>query len=359
MPDPTNADHPVRLAISGFGRLAQNYYVPALRRLRRDATVVAVADPSPASREAVKRLVSGASAFETQSQMLDAVRVDGVLVASPPAEHLPAWNGAAAREGLCVFMEKPLVAPGQLVLLDRSAEAARRLMVNFNRRFWTRYRQVAEVVRSGRIGRLVSAELELQVDVTRWMSVTSHRVEPGHGGALYDLGSQMIDLAAVIAGESPTAVRVNATSSRWQADHLDVRLTFPGGGDVRCTLAYDAPTRERIHVRCTDGEVRIDNPNFAVHVARDGQASGVVRSKAADLFTFAGHAARRHTSMSRMTIELALRTFLDGIRSPQPCFSPGFDDAVFNAAALEAAQRSLDGGGVGEAIPTVLSETST
>jgi predicted dehydrogenase len=324
---------PVRLGISGFGRLAQNYYVPALRRLGDVSAVVAVADPFPASREAARRLLPQAQVFETQSQMLDAVPLDGLLVASPPSAHLDAWNDAAARDGLAVFMEKPFVLPGELDRLHSSPDVSRRLMVNFNRRFWPRYQQLGEIAPSGRIGEIQRVELELQVDVSKWLSITQHRVEKGQGGALYDLGSQMIDLAGVILGQHPTAVAVSATSTRWEADHLDVRLTFPRAADVLCKLAYDAPTRERVHIRGTNGEVRINNPNMTLRVG--GSMLGNIR----DVFTFAGHAARRHTSMSRLTIELALRSFLKG-----PPFSPGFEDARFNAIALEAAKRSLESG---------------
>src|SRR4051812_7564760 len=68
----------VHLGVSGFGRLAQNYYVPALGRMSADATVVAVADPSSACRDAATRLIPGVQVFESQARMLgdDALRID-------------------------------------------------------------------------------------------------------------------------------------------------------------------------------------------------------------------------------------------------------------------------------------------
>lgn len=326
-------NRPARLGISGFGRLAQNYYVPALRRLADAAAVVAVADPFAISRDTARKLLPQAQRFESQSQMLDAIPIDGLLIASPPAAHLDAWHQAAARDALAVFMEKPFVLPGELHRLQSSSDATRRLMVNFNRRFWPRYQQLGEIARSGRIGEIQKVDLELQVDVSKWLSVTQHRAEKGQGGTLYDLGSQMIDLAGVLLGQRPSAVGVSATSVRWEADHLDVRLTFPLAAEVSCKLAYDAPTRERIHVRGTRGIAGIENPNMALHVG--GSALG----KVGDFFTLARHAALRHTSMSRLTIERALRAFLDG-----PPFLPGYEDARFNSLALEAAQRSLESG---------------
>jgi hypothetical protein len=47
--------------------------------------------------------------------------------------------------------------------------------------------------------------------------------------------------------------------------------------------------------------------------------------------------------MSRFTIEHSIAAFLDAVRS-QGLYKVGFDDAVFNATALEAAMRSIQSG---------------
>jgi hypothetical protein len=112
------------LGISGFGRLAQNYYTPALRRLS-GARVIAVADPLPASRAAAEKLLPGLRAYESNKMMLDCEALAGLLVASPPSAHLAAWNAAAAYPALAVFMEKPFVLEGQLGEADASPDAAR------------------------------------------------------------------------------------------------------------------------------------------------------------------------------------------------------------------------------------------
>src|SRR5690349_8937734 len=220
--------NPMRLGIVGFGRLAENYYLPALARMQEVATVCAIADPTEPRRALAAKLLPNAKEFETQSQMLnDAAPLDGILVASPPAAHLDALNELSNRPPIAVFVEKPLVPPGQLESpYSIRAETQQRITLNFNRRSWPRYQQLAAVVRDGRIGTLQSVELELQVDVMKWLAVTSHRIDKGQGGALYDLGSQLIDLAGVILGERPTHVRAEASSTRWEADHVTVQLTF-------------------------------------------------------------------------------------------------------------------------------------
>lgn len=333
-----DATQPLRLGIVGFGRLAQNYYVPALRRMTDVARVVAVADPNDACRAAARTLLPGTDVFDAPAGVYDHASIDAVLVASPPAAHLAALRELATRPRLRVFMEKPMLSPGESTDLV-PPHVRPRVMVNFNRRFWPKYQAIARAAQDGRLGALRSVDVGLQVNVSKWLAVTQHRVEAGHGGALYDLGSQMIDLAGVIVGKPPSTVRAVGTTKVYENDHVVLTLGFAGtDATATCHLAYDDSTWERASATGDMTRAFVDDPNRAVHF---GAASPF--TKLADLFTFAGHVARRHTSMSRLTIELALRSFVDRVRDGQP-FSSGFDDGAFNAAALRAATRALTSG---------------
>ncbi len=340
---------PMRVGIVGFGRLAELYYIPALRRIS-DVVVSVVADPSAARRALAAKMLTNVRTFETQTQMLSEMALDGVLIASPPAAHLDSLTHLVDRPAVAGFVEKPLVSPGSLDPLHTLPRDVRdRVMVNFNRRFWPRYQQIAAIVREGRVGALQSVELQLEVDVAKWLAVTSHRLDKDHGGALYDLGSQLIDLAGVMVGERPERIR----AENHNPDQITIHLHFKNtAAEVRCRVAYASPTRERIIVRGSEGVVRIDDPNMAVHFGDNAS----LNDRAVDFFTIARHAALRHTSMSRMTIELALRAFSQSWRSNQP-MTPGFDDGLFNAMALAAAHRSLGSGKI-EPIETTSAEAT-
>ena len=139
-----------RLAIVGFGRLAQRYYVPALRSF--DAIEIsAVADPLPASRAAVEGAFPGARIYSDYRDLLDHEHIDAILVASPPSTHLAIWN-YAAKSRLPAFIEKPFVLPGELEHVDSSPETRRLLMPNLNRRFWPAYQRLREFCQNARIG---------------------------------------------------------------------------------------------------------------------------------------------------------------------------------------------------------------
>jgi len=330
---------PLRLGIAGFGRLAQTYYVPALQGLAGIGSIV-VADPLTASRAAAERSLRNTGTCRTYADLLER-ELDGLIVASPPSTHLQIWN-AAARLGLPVFMEKPFVLFGEMPQAESSAQVQRLLMVNFNRRFWPPYRRLRELVRNGGIGEPVSAVFALHVDLLSWCTVTAHRLQPGEGGALYDLGSQMLDLVAWCLGSELETMRVHVSSRRWEGDDVQLHLTLAGGIEVRCDLAYENRTFERVMVEGRQGRVRLEDPNMAVHLD-DGAGSRRLLGRGKDFVTLGFRGVWRSRSMARFSIRASLSEFLQGIRQGQPC-SPGFLDAVRNAAWLDAACESAKRG---------------
>jgi predicted dehydrogenase len=328
---------PLRLGVAGFGRLVRDVYLPAFRSLR-DARLVAVADPLPASRSAAAKLLKGAAVHSDHRDLLERDDLDGLLVASPPSTHLEIWRDAAAH-GVPVFMEKPLVLPWQLAEVARVPGDAR-LMLDFNRRFWPPYRRIAELVRGGGIGRPVEVEFVLHTDVYSWSTVTRHRLAPEEGGILHDLGGHAIDLASDLLDAEPESVTATSSSREWEGDGLRLHLSFEDGSVFRGFVGYESDTCERLTVRGPLGRLTLRDPNMAIHVQRRGERPPGLTARGRDLAAFVYRAFRRDRSMTRYTIHAALESFVRSLRTGAP-FSPGFDEAVRNVRWLEAAERSL------------------
>ena len=112
---------PLEIAIVGFGRMAQNYYAPALKRLLPDARY-AIVDPAEEAREKAQRIFR-------KSRCLDAVEdlagsaLDAALIASPPASHFHAWRSLASRN-VPIFMEKPFPLPDEIALVAELDDVA-------------------------------------------------------------------------------------------------------------------------------------------------------------------------------------------------------------------------------------------
>jgi myo-inositol 2-dehydrogenase/D-chiro-inositol 1-dehydrogenase len=337
-----------RLAIAGFGRLAREYYLPALRELGGIAPV-AVADPLAASREAAARAIPGVRVFASVDEMLAAEALDAVLVATPPSTHQAVWRCASAAS-VTVFMEKPFLLTHQLADFALPTTAAPPPMVDFNRRFWPTYRLLAAMVRTGQVGEVEHAELRLEVDVLRWTGVSAHRLDPAEGGALHDLGSHLLDLAWMLFGREPVRAHARAQSRRWEHDYVEAALELADGVTIDCTLGYGAHNRETVTVHGSHGTIRLREPNARLHLTPAGSHASVLRERMQDAAALAYRAAFRGRSLLRASIRGALAELTAALaegRAPQP----GLEDALRNAAWLEAVQRAIDSGRPAEVHP--------
>jgi predicted dehydrogenase len=223
-------------------------------------------------------------------------------------------------------------------------------MLDLNRRFWPPYRRIRESVRAGLVGDLEFVEIRLHVDIRPWCSVTSHRIESGEGGVLYDLGSQAVDLARWIIGRDPREVSASSESRRWENDRVLLELQFEGGLRAHCDLAYTERAVERVVVKGRHGEIRLFDPNMAIHLGRCGTTGRSAMGWARDLAVLCYRGLRRSRSMMRYSVAAALAAFTESIARGLP-FSPGFEDAAANAIWLDAAARAMDLGvpvGAGE-----------
>jgi predicted dehydrogenase len=173
-----------RVGVAGTGRAFERLYAPALARIR-ELVVVATADPHPGA---------GGTAphFPSVDAMLAQVRLDGLLVLSPPhlhGEHV----GAGLAAGLHVLVEKPPAASaGEL---DRwPAEARERFGAAFTRRGWPGYRRLR-----GSPGQ--SWSLVIETNPLAWGAREPAALE-------LDLLPHAIDLAEWLSGASIVQVDV-------------------------------------------------------------------------------------------------------------------------------------------------------
>jgi predicted dehydrogenase len=325
----------LRLGIVGFGRLARECYVPALRRLR-EAKLEAIADPlSESQREA---RATGARVYDTPEQLFANARLDGVLIASPPSTHLAAWRAARAA-GIAVFMEKPLVLSAQLASLDAS-DVDPRLMIDFNRRFWPPYARARSLVSAGFGGRPATLRFQLHLDVLGWSTVTRHRLAASEGGVIHDLGSHAIDLATWILDEQPEHLAAAATSTSATHERVRLELRFPSGAVAHADLAYGERTRERLTIEGPAGRIRLAEPNLALHVERAGAKPSALVEHGRDAAVLAYRALRPSARAGRGSIGAALSAFTQAMAGER-AFDPGVADALANARLVADAVRFL------------------
>lgn len=334
---PIEHEGPLRLGILGFGRLAQNYYVPALRRLGRELQFF-VADPLESSRTAAVKAFREVQTYADYRRLLECQPLHAALVATPPSVHLEIWRATTAY-GLPVFMEKPFLLPDELDQIETADPAWQNLMINFNRRFWPTYRALGKLVADGCLGRIGNARFTLNVNVAKWSTISDHRTQPREGGALYDLGSQILDLVFVTFRGRPTEVLTRRSGDGGREDRLELTLRFPDGLLVECDLAYGQRNRESVTIQGENAVLQLGDPNCVAWVHRNPSLPSRLARSTVDLASIAYRGLFRSRSMLRYSVQASLETFFRTLRTSQP-FNPGFEDALRVARCARAATES-------------------
>ncbi len=188
----------LRLAVLGAaGRIAETH-LQAIAKIPR-IELVLVQDPR------VEALASIAAAYGCRAsadpaQVWSDPTINAVLICSPPTTH-PHFIEAALHAGKHVICEKPFTISVQEAqgIKRLAGETGKLVMMASKFRFVTDVIKARELIRSGRIGDVVSAEVVFCsfVDMTqRWNS--DPRVSGG--GVLIDNGSHAVDVIRYLVG---------------------------------------------------------------------------------------------------------------------------------------------------------------
>lgn len=221
--------HELRLGLVGCGRLAERGYLPAAQRAT-GVRLVAVADLEPAR---CGQVAPQLPAFRSAEDLLSAVEIDALIVATPAAAHVHDARVAVGR-GVPVLVEKPpaesAVGAAELAALSPSP------WVGFNRRFRLMALQAA-----------LPAEGPLDLRLGFSTRAGAWRPHVVRDDLLLDLGPHLVDLALWLGGrdavrararEAPNRVtlevesdrgisRIECRGDRHYAEWVDAR---PGGG---------------------------------------------------------------------------------------------------------------------------------
>jgi len=151
---------PLRIGLVGAGFVSQ-HHLAGWARLAGQAQVLAIADPDAAAAQSRAAAFGIAQTFASAAEMLAQIGLDAVDIAAPREFHAGLVR-LAAQKGLAVLCQKPLAPDlGQARELVAHVDGQCRLMVHENWRFRPYYRDMARLLRDGRIGDVVQAQMTL------------------------------------------------------------------------------------------------------------------------------------------------------------------------------------------------------
>lgn len=223
----------LRLVVAGAGAFGREH----LRSLAAmDEVVIAgVADINlAAARDAVERF--GAESVDTDAvAMLERLRPDGFVVVTPGHTHVE-LTSAALSLGIPVLLEKPvgLAAADADVLIRAERDSPAFVLPGHILRFSTHYRMLADIVRSGEIGRVLSVTSRNHRDDMH--AVRHADIDPVLMTAVHDIDLAIwftgARLASVLAIRRPegtfrSETLITATDTRGSAWHISNAWTYP------------------------------------------------------------------------------------------------------------------------------------
>lgn len=232
---------PLRIAVLGAGLIGRRH-MDTILAMPEAAELVAVSDPLA---DPDQYDLQGAPWFTDENQMLDRVKPEAVVIATPNGMHL-AHGEACCRRGIHFLMEKPVTATleeaAALVRLVR--ESGVKTLVGHHRRHLAAIQHAREIIDSGRIGALVTASVIWATRKLEDYFNAAWRKQPG-GGPILINAIHDIDMLRHLCGEIASVSGLAGHAQRGFAveDSAAALLRFDNGclGSFTCTDAGFSP----------------------------------------------------------------------------------------------------------------------
>jgi len=247
----------LRVALIGAGAIARDQHLPAWSKLS-ECDVVALADPSPMALAAAGETFGIARRVLDYRELLDDDAIDAVDICSPSALHAE-MTIAALESGKHVLCEKPMATSRAQAAAVLAAWRAgdKKLMIAQHLRFDPNVLQLRAYLAQHSPGEIYYAR-------GQWLRRRRLPARPGFtdrrlsgGGALFDLGVHLLDLAWWMIGcPRPTCVTgvthnhlgrrgdLGGEWGEWDAARIDVEdfaaglVRFEGGAALSLEVSW-------------------------------------------------------------------------------------------------------------------------
>jgi len=224
------------------------------------STLVAVASRTTESASSYAAAHGIPLSYGSYEGLVQSHEVDAVYVSVP--NHLHAeWAIRLAAAGKHVLCEKPLALTASQV--DEMTEAATRAGVVLQEASATRFHrqttEIAEIVASGRLGRILHGQASFEFSLPATSDI---RLEADlGGGAMWDVGCYPVSFFQAVLGENPQVAFAQAT---WGPTGVDLafsgQLEYPSGVKVQFTASMTTPVLRWARIVGERGSLELDQP---------------------------------------------------------------------------------------------------
>lgn len=307
----------VRLVVAGAGSFGREHI--HFLSTAADVELAGIADTNAAAAEAATGTLGGVATGSDAMALVDRLRPDGLIIATPGPTHLPLARHALAA-GIPVLIEKPvaMTAAEASALVEVERASSGFIQPGHILRFCESYRRFAGIARSDEIGPILSLTARRHRDEAHALR---YREDPVLMTMIHD-----IDLALWISGGKPTCVSAFRRPAGTSRSLTTATITSAAGPVWTISTAWTFPEggwpSDRIEVIGERGSVELD-------------AAGTIRVHGADSRTIA----------VATDLDEALRNehacFVGCIRSGRPPTTVTLAEAIAGLAIADAVQASL------------------
>lgn len=219
----SNSHQDVRIGVIGCGAIAELFHLPALVSNPATKNAIALADPNESRLTKIGTQFSVAIMEQNYRDLVG--KVDGVVIATPPASH-HAIAKFFLEQGIHVLSEKPLTelyseARDLVELAEKQGVA---LAVNQTRRFYPTWTKIRELIADGTLGTLESITYHDGVEFS-WPAASSFHFQPQAKGAWSDVGVHLLDSILYWINATPVLI--------------ESRNDSLGGPEAMCTVELE------------------------------------------------------------------------------------------------------------------------
>lgn len=333
----------VKWGVLGCARIAASAVIPGIQGSSNGEVLAVASRDLKKARDYAARF-GIPRVYGSYQELLDDPDVQAVCVPLPNSLHKE-WTVKAALTGKHVLCEKPIACNEAEAreMADTCRAHGVLLMEAFAQRFHPQYRRVQELIRRGRIGRILR--------ITAAMSRSAYpaddiRMNPSlGGGALMDLGCYCINTARLLIGCDPVSV---FATQEVGAHGVDERTTgilwFPQGEILQFDTNLhmdDNHFEQACTVQGETGSIHIPQAFSQVELLRFGQMTETT-------LLVTDHRIGSHRTET-LRIEpvhqyrLEQEFFADRVRSGMPLELPG-EDGVASMRVIDAVVHSAQSG---------------
>jgi len=217
----------VRLGLIGAGVIGKAH--AAIAGDLPEFRLVGICDVNPLAQTLASGL--GVNYYSNYEEMIKSERPEGVIIATPTELHTP-LGVTCAKYGVHLFVEKPIAPDVQdaQALVDSARENGARLLVGHHRRFNPIVEMTRQVIRGGKIGKLVAVSVLWVLLKPSEYYKTEWRTKLGGGPILINMIHD-IDNIRYICGEIHKVYAETSSAVRGLEveDTAGVSIRFSGG----------------------------------------------------------------------------------------------------------------------------------